>query len=318
MARLRAFLAAAVAACRSGPGRLVAFGILLSVLLVAAGLVVVTARATQRQTEANRAQLDLLLNERAAQRFTEAVDQLGRRDEPAVRLGAIHALAQVMRDSPRDQKAVVEVLGAFVRSHGDTKPIPAPSGSHADHRASPPDVVAAFRALALRPFVSVDESGQVDVRGVYLSLPGEKLPGAHLEGAALRGAILTLADLDGARLNNAGLEGANLENASLRGASLRDASLNDTNLTFTTLVRADLSGADLTDADLTGAYMDETDLRRADLAGARVTESEMLCAVVDETTRLPGGVDPSRIGPGSPGCLARKFDQTPQPEVRPT
>lgn len=313
MARLRARFAA----CFSGPGRWAVLGVLLCVLPVTAALVV-TARASERQAEAHRAQLDLLRDERSAQRFTEAVDQLGRRDELAVRIGAIHTLAQLMRDSPRDQKAIVDILGAFVRSHADTKPIPPPSGSHADHRSSPPDVIAAFVALANRPFVSLDDSGEVDVHGVYMSLPDRKLLGAHLEGAELRGAILTWSELDGAGLDKAGLQGANLENASLRGASLRGALLNGANLTFTTLVRATLAGADLSGADLTGAYLDETDLRRANLTGARATESELLCAVVDERTRLPAGVDPTRIGPASPGCVARKFDRTPQPDVSPT
>jgi len=284
------------------------FGLLLCVLLVAAALVV-TTRTTDRQAEAHRAQLELLRDERAAQRFTDAVDQLGRRDELPVRLGAIHTLAQLMRDSPRDRAAIVGILCAFVRSHADTKPIPDPTDSHSRHRASPPDVLAAFLAVAQRPA----EGEGIDVGGVYLSLPGAEIPGARLASAELRQAILTHTVLESALLNNADLERANLENANLRGASLRDASLKDADLTFTTLVRTDLSGTDLTGADLTGAYLDETDLRRADLTGARATEAELLCAIVDDSTRLPGGVDPSRIGPASPGCLARKFDSTPQP-----
>src|SRR5205085_43814 len=69
-------------------------------------------------------------------RFTKAIDQLGKSDSPssdepetkkgltpsresllAVRLGGIYALERIARDSPRDHWQIMEVLTAYVRQN---------------------------------------------------------------------------------------------------------------------------------------------------------------------------------------------------------
>ncbi len=49
-------------------------------------------------------------------RFTRAVDQLGKKDQIEIRLGGIYALERIARDSQKDHWTVMEVLTAYVRT----------------------------------------------------------------------------------------------------------------------------------------------------------------------------------------------------------
>jgi uncharacterized protein YjbI with pentapeptide repeats len=223
-------------------------------------------------------------------RFTKALERLGS-TELYVRIGGVHALKHVMRDSPYHHDDVIEVLTQFIRGRvplarqpdrqrwmqpvlvGDPGLPPEPT----------PDVQAALTALAYRPFrperqrinlghlhlrgLRLDDAyltrallGGADLTGAYL--PGADLAGADLTGADLTRAFLTGADLTSARLTGAHLTGAALLGVTLLGASFRDAYLTGAYLGLANLTRADLTGADLTDpdrnlfgADLTGATL---------------------------------------------------------------
>ncbi|MEV4661982.1 hypothetical protein AB0J85_08515 [Micromonospora echinofusca] len=98
--------------------RLVAIGSILSVLFVAIGLYI-TNEANRETSEANREQHRLTAQGQITDRFTKAVEQLGQPGAEKVddRLGAIYALARIMRDSAVDQPAVVDILAAFIRVH---------------------------------------------------------------------------------------------------------------------------------------------------------------------------------------------------------
>ncbi|MFI5496709.1 hypothetical protein [Actinoplanes sp. NPDC051859] len=76
--------------------RVTAIAGLLSVLAVAAGLVITN--------NYNREQQALALQGQITDRFTKAVEQLGQpgRQKIDVRLGAIYALQRIMRDSAAD------------------------------------------------------------------------------------------------------------------------------------------------------------------------------------------------------------------------
>ena len=50
------------------------------------------------------------------ERFTRSIDQLGEREKPEVRIGAIYGLERIARDSAADHPQVVEVLTAYVRA----------------------------------------------------------------------------------------------------------------------------------------------------------------------------------------------------------
>jgi hypothetical protein len=134
-------------------------------------------------------------------RFTKALERLGS-PELYVRIGGIHALAHVMRDSGDHSSDIAEVLVAFVRHR-------APRATSDDDARSPiyprpslpaepdPDVQAALTALGRRPHRPGAQQ-RMDLHGLHLQ--GADLFGAQLEGASLGGAQLQGANLGAAQL----------------------------------------------------------------------------------------------------------------------
>jgi hypothetical protein len=232
-------------------------------------------------------------------RFTAALDRLSS-TELYVRIGGLHALEHVMRDSPDHHDDVIEVLTEFIRGRAphlarqsDRQAWMHPvTGSVPDLPAAPaPDVQAALTALAHRP--RRPERRKIDLRDLHLT--NADLYRANLWSANLSGANLTGASLFGADLAWAKLDGTNLTGANLHGADLTDARLDDANLTRAwllgaKLIRARLRGAKLTRtqlgiAKLTGANLHGADLTGADFGGADLTGARL-------------GPDPPVVPPG--------------------
>ncbi|TWP47398.1 pentapeptide repeat-containing protein [Lentzea tibetensis] len=242
------------------------------------------------------------------ERFTKALERLGS-DELYVRIGGVHALEHVMRDSPEHHGDVVEVLVAFVRGRAPRRrdePVDQrqwmhpPIGTDTPKLSREPaaDVQAALTALAQRPKRANQERGELDFHDLHLfgvnlhdadlrdaNLQGAVLVGANLRCADLRGAVfwdaeLHLANLDDARLQNAwlsraGLQGASLEGAQLQGATLRNAELQGAVLRGAQLQNAVLEHALLQSACLDGAQLQEALLDGAQLQGARLESVQL-------------------------------------------
>jgi hypothetical protein len=269
--------------------RLVAIGSILSVLFVAIGLYV-TNEANRKSNEANREQHRLTAEGQITDRFTKAVEQLGQPgpEKVDVRLGAIHALGRIMRDSAADQPAVINVLAAFIQVHS-----PAPKMAHpqAEPPLPPIDIQTAATVLgyrdSTRDSIIAIEEGPWSYRP---DLSRTNLTRANLYKAALNRATLTDALLIRANLIRANLTDALLNRANLTEAKLTGANLTGADLTRADLFYTDLRGADLTGADLTGAKLFSADLRGADLTDADLTDAFLVCVKTDEHTRLPSGV----------------------------
>ena len=267
-------------------------------------------------------------------RFTIALERLGS-SELYVRIGGVHALEHVMRDSADHHDDVIEVLTEFIRDRVPRRgrqsdrqvwmhPV---TGSVPDLPFAPtPDVQAALTALGQRPHRP--ERQTIDLHGLHLTrvrldgadLTGVRLDGADLTGVRLSGANLTDAWLGGADLTRAWLDGANLTDASLGGADLTDAGLTSADLTRAWLTRANLTralldGANLTDAlliraDLTRARLDGADLAyvalgNANLTGALLHGANLTSALLDganltgaDLTGALLGANPSVVPPG--------------------
>jgi hypothetical protein len=152
-------------------------------------------------------------------RFTTALERLGS-SELYVRIGGVHALEHVMRDSADHHDDVIEVLTKFIRDRTPRRarqpdcqvwmhPV---TGSVPDLPSEPmPDIQAALTVLGHRPHRP--ERQAIDLRDKHLA-------NAHLDDADLTGA-----SLDRANLTGASLYGANLTRASLYGANLTRARL---------------------------------------------------------------------------------------------
>ncbi|MFG2048942.1 pentapeptide repeat-containing protein [Micromonospora sp. NPDC048935] len=311
-------------------------------IVLAVGLYVTNA-ANRAQQEADREQQRLTAQGQITDRFTASIEQLGQpgAEKVDVRLGAIHALRRIMRDSAADRPAVVEILSAFVRVHsvgGAAARADQAAGATSvkGARLPPPvDIHAALAALGDsdslggRPDLTRVDLSRTDLR--RMDLAGMDLGLANLEGANLSDADLTDADLTGAnltdvelfdtqlrganlggadlqraQLDRAGLDHATLVGASLVGASLRFAVLTDVDLSSTDLTDADLAGADLSDAQLFGAEMFGVDLYGEDLEG--FASEALRCAFVDALTSLPAGVIRPVAGANinDPECRARR------------
>ena len=156
-------------------------------------------------------------------RYTKAVGQLGEKDKPQVRVGGVYALEKMVRDSPQDRRAVIDVLVAHVREAQALAPEPAPENE------IPLDVSAALQVLGRLP-------------------RSDDMPALDLRGLDLRKADLTKVNFSGCLL-----QGTRLDGSELVGANLRAAFLNGAVLAGAKLATADLIQADLTEVSLAGA-----------------------------------------------------------------
>jgi hypothetical protein len=147
-------------------------------------------------------------------RFTVALERLGS-SELYVRIGGVHALEHVMRDSVGHHDDVIEVLTAFIRDRSPRRgrrvwhPV---SGSVPDPDLPPEpalDIQAALTTLAHRR--QLPERQRINLAGKHLA--GADLTGANLAVANLRDANLTRADLTDADLTDADLTDADLTDA---------------------------------------------------------------------------------------------------------
>lgn len=221
---------------------------------------------TWQQLVNSREELHTTQQGQITERFTRAVEQLGKSDDEAapakagasapapppanknlaIRLGGIYALERISKDAEKDyHPLVMEVLTAYVRQHASWV-----EGTQAV--AVKPDIQAILTVLGRRkPSYGQGESQRLDLsatdlRGAVLNeanLIGMILNFAHMEEAHLNLAHLDNAHLRDARLAGAFLNGAFLRGADMRGATLRGAHVNG----------ADFSGADLSGVDLRGA-----------------------------------------------------------------
>jgi hypothetical protein len=210
-------------------------------------------------------------------RFNKAIELMGQGDA-SVRLGGIHALAQVARDDPhRHHRAVVDVLLAYVRDHSPWPPPLAdeqaatigkvllayvrnhlpwapPTAAQqagplvAEVPPAPADVKAAMAVLARRNTAHDPDHLFIDLSNV--NLRGIEARGIHLRRALLDRTQLQEADLkeaclEGAALINANLDDAELDKAALdKETSFEKASLIGTSLRATKGVgKADFAGA---------------------------------------------------------------------------
>jgi hypothetical protein len=188
------------------------------------------------------------------ERFTRAVDQLGH-ESLDVRLGGIHALERITRDSEQDRSTIAEVLTAFVRGHAPWPPSrpgqppeDLPVEDIAPLQRWAPDVQAALTILGRRePAFGPDlDLRHTDLRGANLRravLEQAVLEGARLQRANLSLALLRAAHLEDAQLQGALLHGARMRSAWLDGAQLQGTQLHGAKFYLTALDHAQLQGA---------------------------------------------------------------------------
>jgi uncharacterized protein YjbI with pentapeptide repeats len=256
------------------------------------GTLYFTAISLQDNRDATTRSLELNRQGQLADRFTNAVKELG--DSAVdVRVGAIYALEQVAFSSQDDRSAVIDILTSYLRDHDRWQPGSTPA-SFSNPTTTPTaqplqaDFQAALTVLGRRQRRSTDRP--LELMGIDLG--GGDLRNAHLENADLYGAHFDKALLNGAHLDGAILYGADLTRAVLAGTDLTQAVLDGAVLTGATLEGANLTASDLTQAvlvqaDLKSAVLDRADLTQADLSDAQNITRQQLDAATGTPRALP-------------------------------
>jgi len=235
--------------------------------------------------------LKVTLELQLADRFVQAVDQLGK-ENLELRLGGIYGLERIARRSEQDYWPIMQTLTTFVRERA--------SAEKARALTVPPnklalDVQAALDVIGRRRHTYNDgENQRLDLRGT--DLRRANLAGAKLEGAILSNVHLEEANLAGIRLDDAILRGSYLDHANLTEAKMERTFLLNTHLKGT-----NLRNATLREAFLTGTRFDDADLLGADLTKAfGLTWDQIKTAKKDNRTRLPDDLKAQRPVSGGP------------------
>ncbi|MEK6618807.1 MAG: pentapeptide repeat-containing protein, partial [Nitrospirota bacterium] len=119
-----------------------------------------------------------------ADRFTQAIDQLGK-DNLELRLGGIYALERIAQGSEADYWPAMEILTTYVREHAAWKESRPPKEEQPPQKLAA-DIQAILTVLGRRERTYKNgEDLRLDLRGT--DLRRADLSGAHLEGARLYG-----------------------------------------------------------------------------------------------------------------------------------
>jgi len=78
-----------------------------------------------RRVKATEAQVRAIEEGQVTERYTRAIDQLGKKDSMEVRLGGIYALDRIGKDSPKDRLQIIEVLTAYIRNNAGKEDVSA-------------------------------------------------------------------------------------------------------------------------------------------------------------------------------------------------
>lgn len=240
---------------------------------VPAMLALILATVTINQTKDS---LKLTERNQVVSDYNDTVTNLGD-DSLNVRTSAIYAIQRIMRDAPRDQPALVQILGSYIREHAKMPDPKLAERKKKDERTRPPDdVQAALNVLGARQG-GEEVTSMVDLRDTFLV-------GATLTGnfyADLRGADLTRANLGSGSFEDSWFDDAEMPEAVLSDGVFDNADFINTNLRNAWWDGASLMYADLTNADLTGiSYIevrDDTylDLEGAEMSGANLTDADL-------------------------------------------
>ena len=211
-----------------------AVGVLLAALAALGGLYFTRTSTKDQLEQARKSQEQtqrLTEQGQITDRFTRAIDQLGKVDENnnklfEIRIGGIYALQRIARESEKDYGPIMEILTAYVREHAPWPP------KEEVEEGKPPeaDIQAILTVIGRRErYPGHRESVRLDLQGTNLRR-SSALSEAHLAGAYFMGANLSNVVLNGANLSGADLLEADLSRANLKGADLSNAILAEADL----------------------------------------------------------------------------------------
>jgi hypothetical protein len=228
-------------------------------------------------SNANEQTIRLTEQGQITQRYTTAIDQIGKRGDDFLqtRLGGIYALERLARDSPADQSTIVEVLSAYVRT---TAPVRT-NGTCAGQPAYPlSDVQAAITVLGRRN-PAEDGLATVDLHNTCLG--GVRVGGfgtrpkfarSNLRGVDMTHADVSIADFAGADLKGANLGGARFEGVDFTGTWFGSSDLRGTTFIYS-VVGKPFADASFEQAKIDTETWESLIFYHANLKGAELSKS---------------------------------------------
>jgi hypothetical protein len=242
--------------------------------------VILTWYQVRETIQGTRDQIELTRRGQLADRFKDAVQQLGS-DQNTLRIGGIFTLEQISKESPNEYlTSTTLILTAYLRNELTLKAYESASTKREDWPSSA--VKAALMVLGRREIRDENEFpnlSQVMLRKADLTDVGKleqlRLDGADLSEANLSGINLTRVLLRGAKLAGTNLSNSNLSKADLSNADLSIRKNVPTDLFNATLNDAILESTKLTGARLSLAHMDRAILINADLTAARMLSTRL-------------------------------------------
>ena len=218
---------------------------------------------TQAQMEQSRNELTVSREGQITERFTKAIEQIGATSEEGknleMRLGGIHALERISRESENDYWSIMDVLSAYVREHAPLDPA---AEADLDKDVAEADLAkgeAKNDVLGRLPFghAKYDIQAILDTIGRRSrTWMNEESLRIRLERTDLRGATFVMANFTGLWFVK-----ADLRRAYFRACNLRGAAFGQANLKHTVFENVNLQGADgLTQQQIDQAFGFETEL----------------------------------------------------------
>ena len=220
------------------------------------------SQVAQENLKVAQENLKVAQDGKITERFSRAIDQLGNKQQVEIRLGGIHALGRIAKDSETDYWTVMEILAAYIRQNAFWNGTDLSDDQLSEETTT---TVQAILDIFKRRNLNYEK-----VKKYYFDLGKTNLVKAKLGGIYFGKANLSRVNLSNAYLVNACLEGvylnlAILSNAFLDGANLKSAECMESKFIHAQLTKTILSDAYLVEADFTRAYLRETNFTNANL-----------------------------------------------------
>lgn len=225
------------------------------------------------------------------ERYTKAVEQLADRENPAIRLGGVHALAALAEDWTAQgmysqRQVCVDLVCSYLRNVPQGETTRKYNGEDStwdfdldyleeDRDARKAALEWLSRLASADAEASTSDKGASGRPAVEIDLRGIVLATLDLSYAKLRHLKMPGAGLGHTKLTHADLAHSDLTGAVAFGTILENTVLDDATLRRTIFERADLTNAHLVKADLTGALLQETKLVKAGLTGANLQGAQV-------------------------------------------
>ena len=244
-------------------------------------------------------------------RFADAVEKLSDTENMLRRIGGIHSLESIARDSPRDHWRIMEIFTDFIRINTTTNAYLESQNKVPQEKRKPEaDIQQILYAIGRRTrSYALGESRCLDLSGA--NLYGADLRGANLEGVTFTGTTLCRAILLGAHLRKADFSGANLTSANINladlkkanffraildHAQLRHAFLNKTSFTRAEMQHASFEGTDLRGVYFLYAVLDHASFEKAHLKACHFSGASLRCTILKEAEVVsPSGLTQTQV-----------------------